>query len=237
MRGEVISVDGISGDGLISGDDGQRYSFLASASRSAVRAGDKVDFVPGDGVATDIMRLGGDPAYSGLGSMPPRSSASSGIDWGRLFWSAEGRIRRSHFWAAWGIIFAVNLLLGWIPLIGFLIGLVLIWPSIAIQTKRLHDMGKTGWLQLAPIGVWIVAIIIGASAMGFAAIGNPGGIEDGDPAAVFAMMGPMVLAVIVAMLAGLGYLIWSGAAEGQPGRNQYGTNPKNPVDDTADTFA
>lgn len=237
MRGEVINVDGISGDGLISGDDGLRYAFVAAASRGAVRVGDKVDFVPNDGVATDIMRLGGDPGRTEFGAMPARSAASGGIDWSALFWSAEGRIRRSHFWAAWGIIFAANLLLGWIPLVGFLVGVALIWPNIAIQTKRLHDMGKTGWIQLVPVVAWIVAIIIGVSAMGLTAISNPDGFENGDPAAMFAAMGPMFIAFALVMLGSLGYLIWIGATEGQPGRNKYGPNPKNPVNDTADTFA
>ena len=237
MRGEVINVDGISGDGLISGDDGQRYAFVASASRTAVRVGDKVDFVPGDGVATDILRLSGEPGHGGFSTAQVRSSSSGSIDWSALFWSADGRIRRSHFWAAWGIIFAANMLLGWIPLIGFLVSLVLIWPNIAIQTKRLHDMGKTGWIQLAPIGAWIVAIIISVSALGITAVSNPQGFEDGDPAAMFAAMGPMFIAFAVVMLGSLGYLIWIGATEGQPGRNQYGSNPKNPVSDTAETFA
>lgn len=237
MRGEVINVDGISGDGLISGDDGLRYAFVASASRAAVGVGDKVDFVPNDGVATDILRLGGDPRGAAGAAVQTRSSSSGGIDWSALFWSAEGRIRRSHFWAAWGIIFAANLLLGWIPLVGFLVSLALIWPSIAIQTKRLHDMGKTGWIQLAPMGAWIVAIIVGVSAMGLTAVSNPQGFENGDPAAMFAAMGPMFIAFAVVMLGSLGYLIWIGATEGQPGRNQYGANPKNPVGDTAETFA
>ncbi len=237
MRGEVINVDGISGDGLISADDGQRYSFVASASRTAVRVGDKVDFVPADGVATDIMRLSADPIPLGYSSGPARYSPSGGIDWSALFWSAEGRIRRSHFWAAWGIIFVANLLLGWIPLIGFLVNLVLIWPSIAIQTKRLHDMGRTGWLQLIPIGAWIVAIIVIIASVGMTAFSNPEGFENGDPAAVFGVMGPMFIAIALVFLGSIGFLIWIGATEGRPGRNQYGDNPKNPVRDTAETFA
>ena len=54
---------------------------------------------------------------------------------------------------------------------------------------------------------------------------------------MFAAMGPMFIAFAVVMLGSLGYLIWIGATEGQPGRNQYGSNPKNPVSDTAETFA
>ena len=72
------------------------------------------------------------------------------MDWKSLFLSADGRIRRSEFWIGWLVIFAVNALLGWvIPLLSIL----LIYPTVCIFSKRLHDMGKTGWLQLAPIVV------------------------------------------------------------------------------------
>jgi uncharacterized membrane protein YhaH (DUF805 family) len=232
MRGQIIRVDGVSGDGLISGDDGLRYTFSAGASRSSVRIGDKVDFIGTDGVASDIMILGG----RSYGAMPASARPAGGIDWSALFWSMDGRIRRSHFWAAWGILFAANLLLGWIPLIGFLVGLLLIWPSIAIQTKRLHDMGKTGWFQLLPYAAWVVAIIVAVSAVGLAAVSNPDGLENGDPGAIMAAMGPMAIAIILVLLGSIGYLIWIGATEGQPGRNRFGPNPKYPAQDQADVF-
>jgi uncharacterized membrane protein YhaH (DUF805 family) len=233
MRGQIITVDGASGDGLISGDDGLRYTFAAGASRSSVRIGDKVDFIGTDGVASDIMILGGGRPY---GAMPASARPAGGIDWSALFWSMDGRIRRSHFWAAWGILFAANLLLGWIPLIGFLVSLALIWPSIAIQTKRLHDMGKTGWFQLLPYAAWIVAIIVAVSAIGFSAVSNPEGFENGDPSAVFSALGPLAIAFVLVLLGSIGYLIWIGATEGQPGRNRFGPNPKYPVQDQADVF-
>jgi uncharacterized membrane protein YhaH (DUF805 family) len=240
MRGEVIDVNGISGDGLISGDDGARYTFTASSSRVAVRVGDKVDFVGNDGVATDIMKLAGSAApRAEFGSMHTSApmARSRGIDWSTLLWSGEGRIRRSHFWAAWGVIFAANLLLSWIPLIGFLVGLALIWPNIAIQTKRLHDMGKTGWLQLIPYGLMLIAVIITFTSIGLTAISNPDGFSNGDTGAMFAAMGPMFIAVALVMLGSLGFLIWIGSTEGQPGRNQYGPSPKFVTEEAADTFS
>lgn len=233
MRGEIISVDGVSGGGLISGDDGVRYTFVAGASRTGVRVGDKVDFVGADGVASDIMTLGGDRSF---GSAPATARPGGGIDWSALFWSMDGRIRRSHFWAAWGILFAANFLLSWIPLIGFVVSLVLIWPSIAIQTKRLHDMGKTGWFQLLPYATWVVAFIVAVSAIGLTAVSNPDGFENGDPSAIFSAMGPVAIAIVLVLLGSIGYLIWIGATEGQPGRNRFGPNPKNPIQDQADVF-
>lgn len=238
MRGEIISVDGVSGGGLISGDDGVRYTFVAGASRTGVRVGDRIDFVGLHGVASDIMILGGSVARPEFGSMYASARpAQGGIDWSALFWSMDGRIRRSHFWAAWGILFAANFLLSWIPLIGFVVSLVLIWPSIAIQTKRLHDMGKTGWFQLLPYATWVVAFIVAVSAIGLTAVSNPDGFENGDPAAIFSALGPLAIAFVLVLLGSIGYLIWIGATEGQPGRNRFGPNPKYPVQDQADVFS
>lgn len=238
MRGKVTFVDSFSGDGLISGDDLERYSFLASAARDRLRVGDMVDFVAADGVATDIIVMAGSPSRIDLGPMPraPRYAHSGGIDWSHLLWSPEGRIRRSHFWAAWGLIFAANLLLGWIPVIGTLVGLALFWPSIAIQTKRLHDMGRTGWLQLLPIGAWIVAIVVMIASFGVTAATNPDIFDNEDFASMMSIFGPTMIAVALVLLASLGFLIWIGATEGQAGRNRFGPSPKYSTDDTADTF-
>lgn len=54
--------------------------------------------------------------------------------------SFEGRTRRSHFWIGWLICLGVGVVAGWIPIIGALISLLLIWPNLAIPVKRLHDM-------------------------------------------------------------------------------------------------
>ena len=56
----------------------------------------------------------------------------------------EGRARRSEFW--WWYLFTV--LIGWIPYIGWLASLVFLIPSWAVGARRLHDTGRSGWLQL-----------------------------------------------------------------------------------------
>jgi hypothetical protein len=48
MRGQVLTVDGVTGEGAIVGDDGARYRFLAAdvqSSSSPLEAGQRVDFV------------------------------------------------------------------------------------------------------------------------------------------------------------------------------------------------
>ena len=64
MRGEILTYDDTIGSGLISGDDGVRYTFARSALAQLrpLRPGMRVDFVPVDGTATEIMVVTGGSA-------------------------------------------------------------------------------------------------------------------------------------------------------------------------------
>jgi uncharacterized membrane protein YhaH (DUF805 family) len=56
----------------------------------------------------------------------------------------SGRARRSEFW--WFVL--LNFILGWIPVINMIWGLVVLIPSIAVGVRRLHDTGRSGWWYL-----------------------------------------------------------------------------------------
>ena len=62
--------------------------------------------------------------------------------------------------------------------------------------------------------------------MGVSALSNAASLEEGDPAAVMALLGPAMGIVAVIGLVCLGFLLWIGLAEGQSGENRYGANPK-----------
>ncbi|WP_439472950.1 TM2 domain-containing protein [Brevundimonas sp.] len=61
MRGKILSYDDYTGSGLISGDDGGRYTFTRGGLMGAreVFQGMDVDFEVADGVATNIYVTGG----------------------------------------------------------------------------------------------------------------------------------------------------------------------------------
>jgi uncharacterized membrane protein YhaH (DUF805 family) len=68
----------------------------------------------------------------------------------------RGRATRSEFW--WFALFTVLAsivasMFG--ELLNALVSLALFIPSLAVGARRLHDIGKTGWLQL----VWIIPVI------------------------------------------------------------------------------
>jgi len=70
--------------------------------------------------------------------------------WLALYASPSGRISRRQFWLHGVLpIVVVGLLLGWIPVVGYLVAIGLTWASISIAFKRFHDVGYPGWYSLA----------------------------------------------------------------------------------------
>lgn len=138
------------------------------------------------------------------------------MDWKTLFLSGEGRIGRRDFWIGFLIIMAASFVLGFIPIIGAILGLVLIWPQVCIHAKRLHDMGRTAWLILIPMAVSLMAMIVVVAAGGVAALSGDASAVSG---AAFGMIG---LALLVSLLVSLAFLAWVGLTPSQPGDNQFG---------------
>ena len=61
-----------------------------------------------------------------------------------------GRARRKDYWMFVLIYMIINIALAifGLDIIGGLVGLALLVPSISIGTRRLHDTGRSGWWQL-----------------------------------------------------------------------------------------
>lgn len=157
------------------------------------------------------------------------------FDWQKLLFSFEGRTRRSHFWIGWLICLGVSVVAGWIPFLGVLISFALIWPNLAIAVKRLHDMGKSGWLIVVPWVATIVGSIVAISMIGVTAFTNAAALDDEDPMALLAVIGPALGILGLLMLLNLAFLLWIGLSGGQPGANRFGPNPKDPT--PAHTFS
>lgn len=76
----------------------------------------------------------------------------------------QGRVGRQEFWMFILFSFGLNVVLSilGIDVIGTIISLALLAPSLAIGARRLHDTGRSGWWQLLgliPVIGWIVLII------------------------------------------------------------------------------
>ncbi|WP_370236151.1 DUF805 domain-containing protein [Brevundimonas sp.] len=154
------------------------------------------------------------------------STSGSGFDFKTALFSFEGRLRRSHFWIGWLICLGIGVVAGWIPLIGFIISIGLIWPNLAIAVKRLHDMGLSGWLAAIPFVANIVGFIMMFASVGASVFMNLAALENEDPAAIMAVIGPVFGILGIMLLVNLGFLLWIGLSEGKPGTNKFGANPK-----------
>ena len=70
----------------------------------------------------------------------------------------DGRASRSEYW--WFFLLAVGL--SFIPVIGWILRLVILLPSLAVQARRLHDMNRSAWwlLLLVPPITFIGFIVL-----------------------------------------------------------------------------
>lgn len=95
------------------------------------------------------------------GSIPPEVSFGDAIKiCFNKYADFEGRARRSEFW--WWYLFTVlvGLAVGWIPVVGWIASIALWIPSLAVGARRLHDTGRSGWLQLLMLIPCIGTIIM-----------------------------------------------------------------------------
>ena len=69
----------------------------------------------------------------------------------------NGRASRSEYW--WFVL--LTIVLSFIPVIGWILRLVLLLPSLSVQVRRLHDMNRSAWWLLLLLPVPPI-IIIGA---------------------------------------------------------------------------
>jgi uncharacterized membrane protein YhaH (DUF805 family) len=126
------------------------------------------------------------------------------------FGSFKGRAGRGEWWSSliWNSVIGGGVAV--VPGIGAVLSLPWIVGLLAATTRRLHDLKRSGWWQLAPIAV-------GALAFGLYVYARNAGrthftVPEEWTAAAFS----------VAALAYLGFYAWIGLAAAKPGPNCYG---------------
>ncbi len=142
----------------------------------------------------------------------------------RNYFKFSGRSRRSEYW--WFFLLTQVLsIIGNIPIVGWIIGIIgglaVIIPGISITTRRLHDIGRSGWWQL---GYWVVTIVvwivlIGAFAAGFAVLEN----ERYWFAGLLFLLSTAASIGAIALIAV--WVIWL-VRKGDLGPNKYGPDPR-----------
>ena len=152
------------------------------------------------------------------------------MDWQTLFLAPNGRIKRQDFWVGWLILLAVSIVLGFIPILGFIVHILAFYAGVCLYSKRLHDMGRSGFLQLVPIGVTVLCFIVGGALFGAALLSGAAAFGTGSPgigamAFLLGGMGGLLMILSVAGLVNIAFLIWIGVTPGQAGANLYGPDP------------
>ena len=175
MRGEILSYDAVSGEGLISGDDLVRYRFSRSdvGGEQTPAPGLRVDFMPVEDRAAQIIPLLIQAHGLSAAAFTPEPALGMWAYFVRClrekFIDGDGRARRLEYWSF--ILFTwlttIAALLPFFIVIG-LVGdsetpsalavlllvlpalwmLFLVIPGIALASRRLHDVGLSGWLYL-----------------------------------------------------------------------------------------
>lgn len=135
----------------------------------------------------------------------------------------NGRARRSEYWyfTLFNIIFSMitmaidkmlNLELG----LNTVYGLAVFIPGVAVAFRRLHDIGKSGWLLIIVYLAMIISavVLVGASLSALSGVASPEGFGVG---------------AIIAGVAIFGLAIWllvMFCTNGDVGENKYGADPK-----------
>jgi len=94
------------------------------------------------------------------------------MDYKWFLLSLEGRVNRKPFWLYAVAVFAISFIVTLVMVgasdvnpnsISLLLTLVFLWPNIAVQAKRWHDIDKSAWwilINLIPILGPLAALIM-----------------------------------------------------------------------------
>jgi uncharacterized membrane protein YhaH (DUF805 family) len=148
------------------------------------------------------------PYYQGALQRAPLTLGESeqGASWNALYVQPGGRTSRGHFLAA-----LIPLALGvlWYAYRGPAVNyvpwgiLVLLYPAVVLHVRRLHDMGRTGWLMLLPAVLTVLAMLIWANRISLGAQ-----LDEAVP--------------VAALVVFVGFALWGCIARGQAEANTFG---------------
>lgn len=216
MRGEIIRTVTLTEPGLISGDDGQRYSFSPDALKGIFdpRPGLKVDFSPQGDRAAEIYALSTDGVVQQEGSGENLSVWGYFVKCMRLYFNGSGRARRKEYWSF--VLFRFLFTLMICLVVSFVVYLL---------TSHAWAQGTDSASGSEPgmFAVWFVWVLMGLpfTAPGWAVAARR--LHD------IGMSGWLALLMLIPYVGGL-FMLVCALIPSQRGTNQYGRYPKPQFD-------
>ena len=151
------------------------------------------------------------------------------MNWQSVFFSSNGRMGPKDFWVAALILICAWIVSHALHIFAFFAWILLTYCWICVLSKRLHDAGRSGWLNLLPFAVGCAAGIISLVVGGIAAItamaSSGTHMDPSSWAVLWGSLGMVALVWGLALLANLIFLLWVGLGPSDAGVNRYGPPP------------
>ena len=140
----------------------------------------------------------------------------------RKYATFSGRAGRREYW--WFFLFyaIVNLVISFIPFVGFIVWLALLLPSLAVTARRLHDTDRSGWWALLPFGLGLAGLVIGSVLLVLSGESDTPGTSENTAAGIAGFL--TIGGGVVGFIALLRFLVNAG----DEGENRYGPPPGGP---------
>ena len=148
-------------------------------------------------------------------------------NWTHLFLDSHGRIGRRDFWLGSAVLLVVGNLLHLVFFFGTLASFTLFYCWVCLFSKRLHDIGKSGWVQIAPHLINALCIVVGVAMGAFGLIvaffsGRTGAATGALFGGVMAWAGLLLTVFGIAMINTLIFMLWLGLSPTRPEVNRFG---------------
>jgi uncharacterized membrane protein YhaH (DUF805 family) len=140
-----------------------------------------------------------------------------------VFAYLNGRSSRGEYWIGIALLILVGVGLALANISGASAATTFLW--VMVWVRRLHDIGKSGWVILIPVGLMLVASVA-AFALGGDELMNAVRYSETNSGEISERGAYLFLAFVgVVVLIQGGFTIWLGAKAGEPGNNRFGAPP------------
>ena len=146
----------------------------------------------------------------------------------RKYGDFSGRATRAEYW--WWVLAVVigsSIFTAVFAPLATIFSLAIFLPGLTVTARRLHDIGKSGWWQLAWVAIYLMALI--STAIGLVIFISSDELAlnslSGDEGSLL----PLLLGFAITLLIWLGVFIWSLIcliSQGQADTNHYGPDPR-----------